>query len=100
MILHQFLDPDMILKSGDFFNVKRLVKISDLFTARVHLGHHEGCWNTHMKQFIYGTRAHHHIIDLDKTVKHFQVYSVYNNRIFLFKLCLLGNIYTVKFKHF
>ena len=67
------LDPDEILKHEDFFNVKPLVKLSDLFDARVHLGHHEGCWNQHMKQYIYATRAHHHIIDLNKTVKHFQV---------------------------
>ena len=68
-----FLDADEILTFDDFFNVKPLVNLGDLFNARVHLGHHEGCWNPHMKQYIYGTRAHHHIIDLNKTVKHFQV---------------------------
>jgi len=78
------------LKHEDFFNVKPLVKLSDLFDARVHLGHHEGCWNQHMKQYIYATRAHHHIIDLNKTVKHFQValnvlsHIVYRNGIVLF----------------
>ena len=67
------VDPDEILGYADFFDVKQMAKLSDLFKARVHLGHHEGCWNPHMKQYIYGTRAHHHIIDLNKTVKHFQV---------------------------
>ena len=62
-----------MLKSKDFFDVKSLVKLSDLFNARVHLGHHEGCWNGHMKPYIYASRAHHHIIDLNKTVNHLQV---------------------------
>lgn len=53
--------------------MNKLVKVKELFDARVHLGHHEGCWNQNMKRYIYGTRAHHHVIDLNKTVQHLQV---------------------------
>eukprot|EP00795_Rhopilema_esculentum_P010894 gene10893-19722_t len=83
-------DTKNMLKSKDFFDVKSLVKLSDLFNARVHLGHHEGCWNGHMKPYIYGSRAHHHIIDLNKTINHLQValnvlcHVVYRNGIVLF----------------
>eukprot|EP00794_Sanderia_malayensis_P015921 gene15921-17522_t len=79
-----------ILENGDYFNVKKLVQLKELFDARVHLGHHEGCWNPLMKPYIYGTRAHHHIIDLNKTVKHLQLalnvlsHIVYQNGIVLF----------------
>ncbi len=61
------------LAHDDYFNVKPLVQLKELFDARVHLGHHEGCWNVFMKPYIYGARAHHHIIDLNKTIVHMQV---------------------------
>uniref|UniRef100_A0A1B6DFW9 Small ribosomal subunit protein uS2m n=1 Tax=Clastoptera arizonana TaxID=38151 RepID=A0A1B6DFW9_9HEMI len=52
----------------DFFGVKNLVSVKDLFDARVHYGHKEGSLDDRMRPFIYGTRLGHLIFDLDKTL--------------------------------
>ena len=62
-----------ILEHPDFFEVHKLFTVKDLFNAKVHLGHHEGCWNPLMKRYLYGTREHQHIIDLNQTVEHLRV---------------------------
>ena len=64
---------DNILEHPDFFEVHKFFTMRDLFNAKVHLGHHEGCWNPLMKPYLFGTREHQHIIDLDETVKHLRV---------------------------
>ncbi|XP_022085277.1 28S ribosomal protein S2, mitochondrial-like [Acanthaster planci] len=56
------------LQNPDFFKVKELVKLQELFDARVHLGHKDGLINPHMKKYIYGIRQNQCIIDLDQTV--------------------------------
>jgi small subunit ribosomal protein S2 len=58
------------LKDSDFFDIKSLTSIEELFGARVHLGHKAGAWMPHMKEYIFGTRAGVHIIDLDSTLQH------------------------------
>lgn len=58
------LDP---LKYKDFFGVRNLFTVKDLFDARVHLGHKEGSLNDHMRPFVFGSRLGHLIIDLDQT---------------------------------
>lgn len=58
------------LKHPDYFQVAQLFTVEDLFRARVHLGHVEGTCDPHMKQFIFGSRLGHHIIDLDQTAAH------------------------------
>jgi len=62
-----------VLEYPDFFGVHKLFTMKDLFNAKVHLGHHEGCWNPLMKQYLYGTREHQHIIDLSQTVEHLRL---------------------------
>lgn len=64
---------DNILRHPDFFEVHKLFTLKDLFNAKVHLGHHEGCWNPLMKPYLFGTREHQHIIDLNQTVKHLRL---------------------------
>lgn len=58
-----------ILKYPDYFKVSELFNIEDLFNARVHLGHTEGSLDEHMKQFVFGSRLGHLIIDLDQTAE-------------------------------
>ena len=61
------------LHHPDYFDVHKLVNLKEMFNARVHLGHHEGCWNPLMKPYIIGTREHYHIIDLNETARHIKV---------------------------
>ncbi|XP_067138075.1 small ribosomal subunit protein uS2m isoform X2 [Centruroides vittatus] len=60
------------LDHPDFFNVKAMINVKELFDAKVHLGHKEGTLNEHMKPYIFGSRLGHLIIDLDQTVEHLQ----------------------------
>lgn len=48
------------------------VNMKDLLEAGVHFGHQCRRWNPKMKPYIYGSRNGIHIIDLQKTVKHFK----------------------------
>lgn len=56
------------LTEKDFFNVNKLIKIEEMFDARVYMGHKEGTLNIYMKPYIFGSRLGHLIIDLDQTV--------------------------------
>ena len=38
----------------DYFGVGELFTVSDLFKARVHLGHKEGLRNEYMKPYLFG----------------------------------------------
>ncbi len=60
------------MKHPDFFGVRDLVRLEDLFAARVHLGHKEGTRNDFMVPYIFGNRLGVDIIDLEKTVPMFQ----------------------------
>ena len=44
----------------------------ELLEAGVHFGHQTRHWNPKMKDFIFGERNRIHIIDLQKTLKHFK----------------------------
>uniref|UniRef100_A0A8B9NFJ4 Small ribosomal subunit protein uS2m n=1 Tax=Accipiter nisus TaxID=211598 RepID=A0A8B9NFJ4_9AVES len=57
----------------DFFNVKELFSLKDLFDARVHLGHKKGCRHRFMEPYIFGCRLDQDIIDLDQTMQHLQL---------------------------
>lgn len=61
------------LSHPDFFGVKDLFTLKDLFDARVHLGHKDGLLDPHMKKYLYGIRQRQCIIDLEKTVVHLQL---------------------------
>jgi len=56
------------LKCHDFFGVRNLVTVEDLFNSRVHLGHKVGVRNPHMLPFLFGTRLGVDIIDLEQSV--------------------------------
>nr|CAB3263999.1 28S ribosomal protein S2, mitochondrial-like [Phallusia mammillata] len=58
------------LKHEDFFGVKDLVTVEDLFKARVHYGHKLGSRNENMKEYLFGCRLDVDIFDLDKTIVH------------------------------
>ncbi|NXL80461.1 RT02 protein, partial [Leptocoma aspasia] len=61
------------LSHPDFFSVKELFTLKDLFDARVHLGHKKGCRHRFMEPYIFGCRLDQDIIDLDQTVQHLQL---------------------------
>ncbi|NP_001089112.1 uncharacterized protein LOC733351 [Xenopus laevis] len=65
-----FADP---LKHPDFFNVKELFSLRELFDARVHLGHKKGCRHRLMESYLFGCRLEQDIIDLDQTMSHLQL---------------------------
>ncbi|XP_060863991.1 small ribosomal subunit protein uS2m [Metopolophium dirhodum] len=55
------------LSNPDAFDVKSMVRIKSLFEAGVHFGHTEGTLDNRMKQYLYGNRLGHLIIDLNHT---------------------------------
>ncbi|KAM8796622.1 small ribosomal subunit protein uS2m [Eudromia elegans] len=57
----------------DYFNVKELFSLKDLFDARVHLGHKKGCRHRFMEPYIFGCRLGQDIIDLEQTMQHLQL---------------------------
>ncbi|XP_014235748.1 28S ribosomal protein S2, mitochondrial [Trichogramma pretiosum] len=77
------------LKHPDYFNVRKLFTLQDLFDARVHFGHKEGTLNNKMIPFLYGSRLGHLIFDLDQTVEllrqalNFTAHIAYNDGIIL-----------------
>ncbi|XP_033643320.1 28S ribosomal protein S2, mitochondrial-like [Asterias rubens] len=78
------------LKDPDFFKVKDLVKLQELFDSRVHIGHKDGLINPHMKKYIFGIRQNQCILDLDQTVDllqealNFTAHIAYRDGVILF----------------
>nr|CAG4646488.1 EOG090X0B5N [Macrothrix elegans] len=78
------------LRFPDYFGIRNLFKLEDLFDAKVHLGHKEGTLDPNMKPYIYGSRLGHLIIDLDQTVGllqdalNFTAHIAYRGGIILF----------------
>jgi len=74
----------------DYFGVRQLFTIKDLFDARIHMGHTDGTLNPHMKPFIFGSRLGNIIFDLDKTAVllrealNFTAHIAYRGGIILF----------------
>uniref|UniRef100_A0A1B6L498 Small ribosomal subunit protein uS2m n=1 Tax=Graphocephala atropunctata TaxID=36148 RepID=A0A1B6L498_9HEMI len=74
----------------DYFGVKKMVTVKDLFNARVHYGHKEGSLNNNMLPYIFGSRMGHLIFDLDKTLQllhqalNFVAHIAYRDGIILF----------------
>ncbi|KIH69198.1 ribosomal protein S2 [Ancylostoma duodenale] len=58
------------LRTEDKFGFESLVTVSDMFNARLHLGHKIGTLNNNMKWAVYGERLGVCIFDLDTTRKH------------------------------
>nr|CAG4645729.1 EOG090X0B5N [Lynceus sp. MCZ IZ 141354] len=57
------------LKFPDYFGVRKLFTLKQLFAARVHMGHKVGTLHPGMKPFLFGTRLDHCIFDLNQTVE-------------------------------
>jgi len=78
------------LKCHDFFGVRNLVTLEDLFHSRVHLGHKVKVRDPHMLPFLFGTRLGVDIIDLEQTLLHlgdalnFLAHIAYRGGIVLF----------------
>lgn len=53
---------------ADYFKVKNIVTVEDLFNACVHYGHKESSLHDNMRQYIFGSRLGYLIIDLNKTL--------------------------------
>ncbi len=49
-----------------------MVTMKDLLECGVHFGHQTRRWNPKMKKYIFGVRKNIHIIDLQKTMRHFR----------------------------
>ncbi|KAH8864892.1 28S ribosomal protein S2, mitochondrial [Schistosoma japonicum] len=78
------------LSCPDYFGLKSLVSVTDLFQARVHLGHRSVLRNDYMKPYIFGCRQGIDIIDLDQTCSllfdalNFTAHIAYRQGIILF----------------
>ncbi|KAK0063778.1 28S ribosomal protein S2 mitochondrial [Biomphalaria pfeifferi] len=59
---------DIALQHKDYFGLKHLVTLRDLFNARVHYGHNAGLRHESMTPYIYGCRQGIDIIDLEQTL--------------------------------
>ncbi|XP_005106081.3 28S ribosomal protein S2, mitochondrial [Aplysia californica] len=59
---------DTALQHDDYFGLKNLVTVRDLFEARVHLGHNSGLRHESMSPYIFGERQGTDIIDLEQTL--------------------------------
>lgn len=53
----------------DYFGVRNLCTVDDLFTYRAHMGHKASIRNPYMTPYLFGTRQGVDIINLDKTIK-------------------------------
>ena len=90
------------LKDPDFFQIKNLFTLKDLFNARVHLGHKEGMLNLRMKPYIYGVRQKQHIIDLEQTLVllqqalNFTAHIAFRNGIIVFLGSLHQHVYQIE----
>nr|SVE86312.1 EOG090X0B5N [Daphnia similis]SVE86940.1 EOG090X0B5N [Daphnia similis]SVE87564.1 EOG090X0B5N [Daphnia similis]SVE88194.1 EOG090X0B5N [Daphnia similis] len=78
------------LRFPDYFGVRKLFRVKDLFDARVHYGHKDGTLDPNMKPYIFGSRLGHLIFDLDKTADmlqdalNFTAHIAYRGGIILF----------------
>ncbi len=97
---HQKTDPSLMyndmldIKSfgdqDDPFEVRNMVTVNDLLKARVHLGHHAGCWSRYVRPYLYGIRNGIHIFNLDTTLANLHRalevtgHMAYQRRVILF----------------
>ena len=92
-------DPeDAILSHPDFFKIKDIVTLRDLYKARVHYGHKAGSRNEYMREFLYGSRLDIDIFDLEQTLPllhdalNFLAHIAYRQGVILF---ISRNVQTV-----
>ncbi|KAF6767941.1 hypothetical protein AHF37_11813 [Paragonimus kellicotti] len=86
-VLTPHTDP---LDVPDYFNLKDVVTVRELFQARAHFGHRALLRNEYMIPYIYGCRQGVDIIDLDQThsllfdALNFTAHIAYRKGIILF----------------
>ena len=61
------------MEHKDYFGVKSMIDLREMFDARVHLGHHEGALDPLTRPYIYGLRSTQHVIDLEKSMECLEV---------------------------
>lgn len=89
-------------KYPDLFEVHNLFTVEDLFHARVHMGHKIGSLDDRMKEYVYGSRLGHLVIDLDQTAVHlrkalnFTAHIAYRGGLILFLNRNALNAHTVE----
>lgn len=90
IILQEQVEIPNPLRHHDYFQVQKLVKVKDMFDAKVHLGHKVGSLDGHMKPFIFGARQNQIIFDLDQSAEflrdalNFIAHIAYRGGIILF----------------
>ncbi|KAL1456480.1 hypothetical protein WDU94_001211 [Cyamophila willieti] len=78
------------LRHHDYFQVRDLVRVKDMFDAKVHLGHKVGSLDDRMRPFVFGVRQNQVIFDLDKSAEflkdalNFIAHIAYRDGIILF----------------
>ena len=72
----------------DYFGVKSLIDLKEMFDARVHLGHHQGAFDPLTSPYIHGLRSTQHVIDLEKSMECLEVFSALLDNTFLIDLVL------------
>lgn len=55
------------LSHPDYFGVRKLVRLKDMYEARVHWGHKEGVRNPYMAPYVFGCRLGVDLIDLEQS---------------------------------
>ena len=83
--LQQPIDP---MDQEDYFGVKSLIDLKEMFDARVHLGHHQGAFDPLTSPYIHGLRSTQHVIDLEKSMECLEVFSALLDNTFLIDLVL------------
>ncbi len=97
------IDPKAILQAGqhlmpesspllaeDYFGVRELVQMRELFEAGLHLGHKVGTLHPRMARFLFGQRLGICIFDLDQSIETFRLalnfvaHMAYRGAIILF----------------
>jgi len=79
-----------LLHADDYFGVKNLISLRELFNARVHLGHNAQMRHENASQYVYAQRGGQDIIDLNITHENLTTalnvlsHVVYNDGIITF----------------
>jgi len=71
-VVHSNLSVKKFANDPDPFGVQNMVTVKDLMNARVHFGHHAGCWTKYVRPYLYGIRNGIHIFNLDTTLINLQ----------------------------
>ena len=71
-VVNSKLSVKKFTNNPDPFGVQNMVTVQDLMNARVHLGHHAGCWTRYIRPYLYGIRNGIHIFNLDTTLVNLQ----------------------------